>query len=1116
MGKVSKEELNDIIQTADMQLSGNYRSIYESLGAEKGSGSNYKCFNKGFHTNDDGNPSMGISNETGQYHCFACGTKGNLLTFWNDFYHDNQNEYYHEFLQNALGVKVGGKGNEIDTAKLNSVYDAYTKKKKVVEDEDVEVMVIPDSDVEEYTNNLLEMPGAMAFLKATRNVSKDDIVKYRLGFTYDFKVNGRKTQSIMFPQILPDGKVVNYKMYQPHLEKKDKWRHMHRNRVKIPTPIQNFAQDTLYFFEGEPDTYCAIGFGVSGAVTFGSASATNPAEVLGEEQAKKYLSGKEVVICFDADKAGIKGAKELAVNIYEYVRQVKIIDLSKSEDNKYGIEEGVLYDELAKEDGIPRPGNDFTDFMKINGFEKMAIDRFNSLVKNTPAFTDHRNRSDTELYKVTVQESRMPKYHSEYGGVTKRLRLIASVSDMDNSAYMYNDRQPIECHMMAGGQLKKKCENCSLPLVDGFDDGLVVMELMRASKPEHKNDLRFPKVTEKDILELIEVSEAKRKAKLKQICGVNPSCQNVVFREGRTAKITHVKLMKDVSTHTHINLEKDKEKEVTLNDIDVDAYILGSIDVQGGKSYLMEGVQTISPEGQYAALFIDNVEPIQTSIEQFTMSGDLDKEMATFKPKEDESIEDALGRRYSEYLIDAKITGRPEIMLMYDLAIMSSTDFNSSMISETVRKWVEVGVVGESRTGKSVVAKFLFNKYRVGEYLDCSSSVSRTGVLGGISKQMKGRDKISWGLIPRNDRSVVIMDEADKMGVSILTDMTASRSSGIVDIKMAVSGKALARTRKIFISNKRADQDTSGQQFEGMYLIKDVYKREEIIQRFDLMYFVKSGDVNFDTFKNHYVKSTNDFTDLQCSHLLMWAYSRKPDDFIFEGGEEEFNEYVGVEAKKLHDLFHEKTLLVGQESNVRIVRLSVALASLLYSTVEDDYTKVLVKKEHATFIVDFMIKLYTHPNMRFHEFSAQERAKEQLGDMRFMENILRYVSPTSIIRETSFTDRSIQQIFLDYLVRVSSRDMFMVDASNDERSQTGLHIMVSTQKLIQTMVVRNCLRRGKNGQYNKSPMFTSWLNDIKERDPDEFSTILEYDRDKKQAEHDQQASNLIAKYKKAE
>ncbi len=1122
--KISRDKLKALTAIADVKLAGTYHQIYERYGAKKGRESgNFHCFGEKYHSGGcDCKPSMGISNSTGVYNCFTCDeVKGNLYTFWRDYLQDSGTGMYHDFLMNDLGIRLedsaGVNYKDSDAAQMNDLYAQFSNEyegktgKPHVLPEAVEKSIdednsIPMEELDGYVKNLLGNDAAMRYLYRERRITEEIILKYKLGLTKGTRAKNSK--AFIFPIMSPTGLLSTMKAYNPMPGARMKWRHLYRERDIYPVPIQNFASDTIYLFEGEPDAFCAIGFGISGAVTLGSAATFDPVKMLGESLTKRYFSNKEVIIVFDSDDTGVKNGRKLANNILPYARQVKLINLDKSEENPYGLDpSNVVVVKAGSNTKKKRVETDFTDFMKKNGFDDKAIKMFYEVVRNTQAYSVNTDRSETNLYKVTVQESRLPKYHSEYGGKTKRLELIASVSDIDHNSYLYYDRQPVECPFMnSDAELPKKCKYCSLPLNSKeFDKGIIQYEFHKEVPGNKKGDLSHVRITEKDILELIEVNEKSRLYKLKTLIGINTQCNQVRFREGRPVKVTHTKLMRDVAFHQ----ESDGVSDI---DIDVDAYVAGC-DLKNGKTYRFEGVQTTSPEGQYAAIFADKSEPVLTTIEQFEMSPDIHSELRVFRPKEGETIRDHLTRRYDDFGQEAKITGRHEVFLMYDLAFFSSTGFDNSLISDSVRRWVEVGIIGASRCGKSIIAEFGIKKYRTGEFFSCTSAVSRTGVLGGIAKQFKGKSRIAWGVIPRNDGSILVMDEVANMKPDLLSDMTPCRTSGVVNVEMALSGKANANTRKIFISNPRNWERVEGQPFEGFAAIRDLYVRDEIIQRFDMIHFIKAEDVDVDSFEHHYEKRSDDFTDLQCRHLIMWAHSRKKNQYVWEGGQEEFNKYVRSKTKELRDIFHDRTLLVGQESNVRIIRCSVSLAAMMYSTPEDDYNKVLVKRDHVDEVVSFMISTYTHSNMRLNEYSEQIRASERLGDMRFMENIIKFVDVDSIIRENSFTTNSIQQVFFDYLYRVFDKSLYIVDAASDKRKSTGLQVHVSINKLVQTMVSRNCLTRNRSS-FEKTPMFTSWLDKMRGVPDDELSDILEFESDPREIEDCERASKLVAEFEK--
>jgi len=93
--------------------------------------------------------------------------------------------------------------------------------------------------------------------------------------------------------------------------------------------------------------------------------------------------------------------------------------------------------------------------------------------------------------------------------------------------------------------------------------------------------------------------------------------------------------------------------------------------------------------------------------------------------------------------------------------------------------------------------------------------------------------------------------------------------------------------------------------------------------------------------------------------------------------------------------------------------------------------------------------------------------------------------------EEEFTDKSLQQLFCDYLQRVYDRELCMIDASNDNYKSTGMPVNIGTQKLINTLIIRRCLVRAKS-TYRKTPAFNDWLSDmVAHKNDRELSDILE-------------------------
>jgi hypothetical protein len=106
----------------------------------------------------------------------------------------------------------------------------------------------------------------------------------------------------------------------------------------------------VIWLEGEPDTILGHQYALP-AVTVTGGAGTVPAD------ARSFLKGKEVVLCFDCDEAGTTGTTRVSQMVRSYVKSVRAVRLP-----------------------MERRGADFSDFMLTPG---RTIDEFWSLVNTT-------------------------------------------------------------------------------------------------------------------------------------------------------------------------------------------------------------------------------------------------------------------------------------------------------------------------------------------------------------------------------------------------------------------------------------------------------------------------------------------------------------------------------------------------------------------------------------------------------------------------------------------------------------------------------------------------------------------------------------------------------------
>jgi hypothetical protein len=315
-----------------------------------------------------------------------------------------------------------------------------------------------------------------------------------------------------------------------------------------------------------------------------------------------------------------------------------------------------------------------------------------------------------------------------------------------------------------------------------------------------------------------------------------------------------------------------------------------------------------------------------------------------------------------------RIHGRPEMHALMDVTFHSVLSFNfaGEMVA---RGWLESLVVGDTRTGKSLAAERLVRHFGGGELISCEAA-SFAGVVGGL-QQMGGKDwAVTWGVIPLNDRRLVVLDEISGLTPEEIGQMSDIRSSGQAKLIKIQQETTWARTRLLWLGNPR--NATMANYTYGVDAIKPLIGNAEDIARFDLAMACTLFDVPAETINQPAGSGELRYTSEACHAMLMWCWTRTPDQIQFY---KQAEQKVFDLANEMGRRYIEDPPLV-QAANIRIklARLAAAIAARTFST-DKDFEKVIVKPEHVGAAARLMNVLYGMPT-----FGYRERSKEVLAD----------------------------------------------------------------------------------------------------------------------------------------
>jgi hypothetical protein len=275
-----------------------------------------------------------------------------------------------------------------------------------------------------------------------------------------------------------------------------------------------------------------------------------------------------------------------------------------------------------------------------------------------------------------------------------------------------------------------------------------------------------------------------------RLIGIPDICRkcSITASAASTVKVALVESPSDLDDRTG-------KKEV------IEAYFVDQ-EISDNEQYVITGRVHAHPRGQRNTLLVSKAEVEASSLANFALTSDEREQFAALMRPASwtaEAIEARLDTVYSDIETNVtRIYGRRGMHLLVDLA------YHSPLLLELEGKktkgTLDVLIVGDSSQGKSEVCcgvdgnGGLLRHYRLGTKVDCKSATV-AGLLGGVDTTSDKRRFVKWGVIPRNDMGLVILEElkgADPEVISKLTDCRSSQEAQIAKIK---SGKTFARTR---------------------------------------------------------------------------------------------------------------------------------------------------------------------------------------------------------------------------------------------------------------------------------------------------------------------------------
>jgi hypothetical protein len=600
-----------------------------------------------------------------------------------------------------------------------------------------------------------------------------------------------------------------------------------------------------------------------------------------DERWNEQFEGKIVYICYDCDDAGRRGARRVARSLELFAKQIHIIALP-----------------------LKGNGDDLTNYFVDQGYTASDFYTLMKTASENANRTRHLSGLRTEQPREVSLEDTMDASQSE-----RPLSFAATIAGKVQPAYIGPKRVEFNCNEGGGA----RCARCP---ISGRNH-------LEVDIPEH----------DPVVLEALNKNSSARKKVLLTHVKIPASCPDVDVDEVEKYSVEEMILVPpaDETFGGVTNLSRR-----VLN--------VGKFRTPTNIKARFTGMNTMDTENGRSILQAWESEESSANIDRFEMTDEVYNDLSSFWPEENQSCTGKMKEIVRDLEANVtKIYHRVPLHIAYDLVWHSALNFRFKG-QDVGKGWLELLVVGDTRTGKSEAAKRLCHHYRAGVLTTCEGATF-AGLIGGV-QQMSGNWIISWGVVPLNDRRLVVLDEfggiADK---GILEQMSSVRSSGVAQVNKIVSSETFARTRLIYVANP-VEGVTIGAYANGaMDAIRGLAKNPEDVARFDFALAVASEDVPADEINSQKPpRVKHRYTAHLCSQLINWVWSRTMDQVVWENGVEN---YVLERAQVLGKRYVPDPPLVQAENiRIKLARLSVAVAGRLFST-DETGELLIVGREHV-------------------------------------------------------------------------------------------------------------------------------------------------------------------------
>lgn len=394
--------------------------------------------------------------------------------------------------------------------------------------------------------------------------------------------------------------------------------------------------------------------------------------------------------------------------------------------------------------------------------------------------------------------------------------------------------------------------------------------------------------------------------------------------------------------------------------------------LESGKSYVATMKLTPHPaKGQKLTMIVVRSTPLDTlgdfAVDQGVITS-LNK-FASIHPDVEQNLE------YQAEFLKGFLgyNGDNRLLTILNIGYNTPLVFDTSG-EKNLKGCIDMAVIGETRSGKSTSAKMLQLLYKQGAVISLAgSSATIPGLIGGSSKAGSDVWVTRAGVIPQNNKGIIIFEEFGKAKEDIVANLTDIRSSGEVRITRLNGALTFpAQVRFINLTNPKtvANKSKSINSYpNGVAIMEELVSAQEDIARYDLIHIMKpaakSLQLDWAPHPDWQSISVQDYRN-----RLKWVWTRKPENIIvLRDAERLIERFSNILNRKLS--CHVK--IFGNETFKKIYKIAIAISGLCGVKPGHNPEELVVTGEHVKAAVRILLTEYTSDEWRLDKYVQSER-----------------------------------------------------------------------------------------------------------------------------------------------